>query len=147
MKSLFYQFCLLACIPIFNVACSNSAKLSGNEFLVEGKITGVEDGAVIMLIRIDGGFGTTIATDTLKNYRFMFKTEAISNPEQMMIMCFNEGFPSSQSLYFWVAPGEKTKISGKDKQLPAWEVKSSIMHQQEENLYADRNRNIIRVCP
>ena len=144
MKSLFFRFCLLASIPLFSIACSNSEKLSGNEFLIEGRISDVEDGAVITLFRLDGDVGMTIATDTLKNNQFMFKIEAISNLEKMSIMCFNEGYPSSNALNFWIAPGERVKIIGKDKLLPAWEVKSSIPYQKEENRYTDKSRNIIK---
>ena len=144
MKSRFFRFWLLACIPLFSVACSGSDKLSGNEFLIEGKISGVEDGAVIMLFRYDGDFGMNIATDTLKNGRFVFKLETISDPEKMGIICFSDGYPSSRSLDFWVAPGKKIKISGKDRLLPAWEVKSSTPYQKEANRYANINRDINR---
>ena len=144
MKSLFFRFCLLGCFPLFSVTCSSPEKLSDNEFLIEGKISDVEDGAVITLFRNDGDFGMSIANDTLKNNRFMFKVEAVSNLEKMSIMCFNEGYPSSRSLDVWVAPGKRIKITGKDRLLPAWEVKSSIPYQKETNRYTDKNRSIIR---
>ena len=137
------RLCLLASISLFFVACSNSEKLSGDEFLIEGKIDGVENGAVITLFRRDGDTGATIATDTLKNNRFRFKIEAVSNPEKMDIMCFDEGYPSSNALSFWVAPGKRIKITGKDKMLTAWTVKSYIPYQKEQNLYSDKSRNII----
>ena len=144
MKSLFLGFYLVACISLSIDACSDSVKLTGNEFLIEGIISNVEDGAVITLFKNDGDFGMSIATDTLKNGRFMFRKEAVSNPEKMNIMCFSKGYPSSRSLDVWVAPGKKIKITGKDKLIPAWEVKSSIPYQKEANLYADKNRNLIR---
>ena len=144
MKSRFFRFCLLACIPLFSVTCSDSVKLTGNEFLIEGIISDVEDGAVITLFRNDGDFGMRIAIDTLKNDRFMFIKEAVSDPEKMSIMCLSEGYPSSRSLDVWVAPCKRIKIAGKDKLLPAWEVKSSIPYQKEENRYMNTNRNIIR---
>ena len=143
MKNLFLKFCLLACIALLAVACSNSEKLAENEFLIEGRISGVEDGAMIRLFRTDGNSGEFIAADTLQNERFRFKSEAISNPEKMLIICMDEGYPS-QPFFVWVAPGARVKITGKDKLLPAWEVKSSISYQKEENRYTNKSRSVIK---
>lgn len=126
------------------VACSDSVELSGDEFLIEGIISNVEDGAVIILFRQDGDFGMSVARDTLKNNRFSFKLEAVSDPEEMSIMCSGEGYPPSSSLSVWVAPGKKIKITGNDKLFTAWYVKSSIQNQKEENRYTDKSREIIR---
>lgn len=144
MKSTFFRFCFLVCFPLFSVTCSSPEKLLGNEFLIEGNISGVEDGAVMTLFRYDGDSGMSIAKDTLKNGRFRFKNEAVSDPEEMSIMCFDAGYPSASSLNVWVAFGKVIKITGKDKLLPAWEVKSSIPYQKEANQYANKNRKIIR---
>ena len=141
MKS-FFRFCLLACIPFFNFACSGTEKLQGNEFFIEGEISGVEDGVVVTLSRLDGNVGTNIASDTIRGGHFTFKEEALSNPEQMMIIPRGDGFPSMY-LNIWVAAGAKVKIKGKGKLFPAWEVKSSVPYQKEENLYANKSREII----
>ena len=143
MKRSFFRFCLFACVVLFCVTCSRSEKLSDNEFLIEGKISGVEDGAVIMLIGLDGD-GSGFTQDTLKNGRFMFSAETVSNPQKMAIISFSEGYPNSEPLSFWVASGKKTTIIGKDKLLHIWEVKSSVPYQKEENRYANSSRNIIR---
>ena len=142
MKS-FFKFCLLVCISFFSAACSESVKLTENEFFIEGKISTVEDGVVITLFRLDGGVGTTIASDTVRDGRFTFKEEALSNPEQMMIIPRGDGFPSMY-LNIWVAQGAKIKIKGKGKLFPAWEVKSSIPYQKEENRYTNKSRDIIK---
>ena len=142
MKSAFFRFCLLACVPFFGVACSGSEKLQGNEFLIEGEISGVEDGTVVNLFREDEFSGKRIASDTLKNGRFMFKEEAESNTDKLSVMPRGEGFPP-MSLQVWAAPGSKIKIKGKGKLHPLWEVKSSVPYQKEQNLYQEKNRNII----
>ena len=144
MNNLFLKFCVCICLPLFCAGCSSSEKLSENEFLIEGKISNVEDGAVITLFRNDGDFGMSIATDTVKSGRFVFKNEAVANPEKMSIMCFSEGYPSSRSLDVWVASGKKIRIMGKDKLLPAWEVKSAVSYQKTENVYANKIRNTTR---
>jgi len=142
MKKSLFRFCLLFYIPFFSVACSHSEKLSGNEFLIEGRISDVEDGAVIRLLRMDGDVGMSIASDTLRNGRFIFKEEAVSDMERLIIMSFDEGFPS-MPLDVWVMQGIKITINGKGKLIPTWEVKSSVANQKEENRYAKNSRNII----
>ena len=142
MKSSFFRFCLLACIPLFSVVYSCSDKLSGNEFLIEGRLSGVEDGVVINLERWDGNVVETIASDTVRNGCFILKEKTESDMERMTIYLQDEGFPP-MSLVVWVAPGAKIKINGKGKLHPLWKVKSSIPYQKEENRYANNNRDII----
>ena len=143
MKSSFFCLCLLACILLFSVSCSRSEKLSGNEFLIEGEISGVEDGAVIILSRVVEGSGSTrIASDTLRNGQFIFKEEAQFNTEHLTIRPLGDGFPL-MLLDVWIAPKAKIKIKGKGKLHPVWEVKSSVPYQKEENLYNNKCRDII----
>ena len=142
MKRSFVKFCFLACIPLFNVACSRPEKLSGNEFLIEGRISGVEDGIVINLTRWDDNTGMTIASDTLRNGRFILKEEAESDTERLTIVAYGDGFPP-MFLYVWVAPKAKIKINGEGKLHPLWKVKSSISYQKEENRYKNTSRDII----
>ena len=142
MKSLFFRFCLLACIPLFCVACSDSVKLTGDEFLIEGQISDVEDGTVINLMRWDESMGKRVASDTLRNGRFIFKEKAESYTDKLSITPQGDGFPP-MSLYVWAAPGVKVKIKGKGKLHPLWKVRSSVPYQKEQNLYTDKSRNII----
>lgn len=142
MKSLFLKFCLLALIPLFCVTCTDTVKLTGNEFLVEGVLSDVEDGVVISLIRWDGDSGSSIGTDTLRNGRFSFRNETEFNSERMTISPRGDDF-ASMSLGVWVAPRTKVKIEGKGKLHPVWEVKSNIPNQQEENRYTNKNRDLL----
>jgi len=133
----------LACILLFSVACSRSEKLVGNEFLIEGELSGVEDGAVLSLHRINnkytGGGLKDIATDTVRNGRFRFKGETELNTDRLII---HKGIPS-RALTVWVTPKAKVKITGKDKIQLLWEVKSSVPNQKEENRYVEKSRDII----
>ena len=142
MKNSCLKFCLLACTSLFCIACSNTEKLSGNEFLIEGNVSGIEDGTIIRLFRYSGNVGMSFALDTIKNGRFTIKAEAEGNPERLTISPRGDGFPS-MSLGVWVAPGASIKINGKGKLHPAWEVKSSIPYQKEENRYTNKNRSVI----
>jgi thiol-disulfide isomerase/thioredoxin len=140
MKKVVFRFCLLAGIAFFCVACTN--RISDKEFLIEGKISGVEDGTVINLSRWDENVGKTLATDTVRNGRFTIKAEALPEPERLTITVRGNDFPP-MFLYVWVAPGEKVKIQGIGKIHPLWDVKSSITFQKEENRYIKNKRDLI----
>jgi len=142
MKSSIFRFCLWVCITLFSVACSRSEKLSGNEFLIEGRISGLDDGVVINLSRWDDNTGMRIASDTLRNGRFVLKEETDLDSERLTIVAYGDGFPS-MFLYVWVAPRTKTNIKGTGKLHPLWEVKSSIANQKDENRYKNKSREII----
>jgi len=87
--------------------------------------------------------GLMIASDTLKNGRFVLKEEAIFDAERMTIGVFADGFSSAKSLPVWVAPKRKVKINGEGKLHALWDVKSSISYQKEENLYQNKSRDIV----
>ena len=142
MKRLFFGFCLLASIILFGLACSRSEKLSGDEFLIEGELSGVEDGTVIDLVRWDENTGKVIASDTLRNGHFIFKENAESDTDKLSVSPRGEDFPS-MSLHVWAAPGVKIKIKGSGKIHPLWSVISSAPYQKEQNLYTDKSRDII----
>jgi thiol-disulfide isomerase/thioredoxin len=142
MKKLLRKFCLLTCILFFSIACSNTEKISDNEFLIEGTISGIEDGTVVLLFRYSGNVGTSFASDTIRNGSFIIKAETQDNLERLTISPRGDGFPS-MSLGVWVTPGAKVKIKGKGKLHPTWEVKSSIPYQKEENRYTSGSRAII----
>ena len=141
MKRLLFQLCLMACVALISIA--GSEKFSEGEFIIEGEITGVEDGAVIDLCRVDdSGVGQRLVFDTIRNGRFFFREKALTNPEKLNIISMSAGFPTT-ILEVWVAPEAKIKIEGKGKLLTTWEVKSSIPHQEEENRYKNNSRDII----
>ena len=146
VKNLFFRFCLLACITLFGVTCSNreklaDEKLANNEFLIEGEISGVKNGTVIELYRYDG-MHNLIASDKLRNGRFVFKEKTIPDMERLIINSRDKGF-SGMWLNVWVAPEVKIKIRGKDKLIPLWEVESTIPYQEEENRYINQSRDLI----
>ena len=142
IKKSFSRCAIFVCIVVFCVACSRSGKLTGNEFLIEGNISDVEDGAVISLYRLNDNLMikgiSLITTDTVRDGRFMFKSEAVLNPDLLII----HGFPP-RGLYVWIAPKTKVKIKGQGKILNLWEVKSSVPNQRDENRYREKSRDLI----
>ena len=142
VKKYFFRCAIFLCIMVFGFACSRSEKLVGNEFLIEGELSGVEDGIEIRLLRWEGESGTLIASDTIRNGRFMFKEETIVDVERLTLNSRYDGFPSMY-LNVWITPGAKIKIKGKGKIHPLWEVKSSVPYQKEENRYTNNSRDLI----
>ena len=143
MRKNLLKICLLACIALFSVACSRSEKLRGNQFLIEGEVSGVEDGTELLLFRSNGhkhggGRADSIATDTVRNGRFRFKGETVSNTDRLIIHCF-----PPEALIVWVTPKAKVNIIGKDKIQLLWDVKSSVPNQKEQNRYTEKSRDLI----
>ena len=145
MKKSFFKFCLLACIALFSIACMRSVKLQGNEFLIEGKISGVKDGVVVELINGNAGNGYPITSDTIKKGRFIFKEETMYGQDRLSIRLGGVPFMDADNfdLKIWVEPRAKIKIRGKRKLYHLWKVKSSIPYQKEEDIYTEKTRDII----
>ena len=113
--------------------------LAGGPFVINGKLAGVEDGAVVRLFRPDGSMGAAVAADTLRNGRFMLCGE-VEQLEMLSIAVQGEGFPS-MGLNVWVEPDAVVSVSGRDKLLVTWKVASKIPQQAEANRYIDASRS------
>lgn len=110
------------------------------EFTIQGKIKGLEDGTIISLSRSDGQVPSCIAQDTIRNESFSFEEKtAEDESEALRISSDDKGFPSTW-LDIWVAPNTTTTISGSGKLLRSWYVTSNIKEQTELNRYADTCR-------
>jgi len=113
--------------------------LAGGPFVINGKLAGVEDGAVVRLFRSDGSMGAAVAADTLRNGRFMLCGE-VEQLEMLSIAVQGEGFPS-MGLNVWVEPDAVVSVSGRDKLLVTWKVKNRMPQQSDENRYIDASRS------
>ena len=141
-KKSFFMCAVFVCIMALGVACSRSEKLQGNEFIIEGRLSGVEDGTVINLSRANGFVGMRVASDTVMNGRFTLRGEAESDLEQLRIYALGKDIASS-IMFVWVTPVAKVKIKGKGKIIPLWNVKGSVSYQKEENRFTKNKRDII----
>ena len=113
--------------------------LAGGPFVINGKLAGVEDGAVVRLFRSDGSMGAAVAADTLRNGRFMLCGE-VEQLEMLSIAVQGEGLPS-MGLNVWVEPDAVVSVSGRDKLLVTWKVKNRMPQQSDENRYIDASRS------
>ena len=143
MKKSLSRYAIFACIIVLGFACSRSEKLQGNEFLIEGKLSGIEDGTVVMLFRAEGRSATSIASDTVKDGRFKIISEAASDLEKLLVFYVRENKNTPYPLYVWVTPKAKVKIKGEGEIIPLWDVKSSVPSQKEENRFINIKRDLI----
>lgn len=123
-------------LPLFTLllagACSHSPSVPANEFLIQGQLENVSDSAVIELGVSDGQLVKTIAKDTLINGQFSLSDTITSGKRELYLMSSSKGFPGYW-LNVWVAPGKYINITGKDKLLKTWTIKSDIPEQADEN--------------
>lgn len=111
---------LLLMVALGIVACGPSAQKDYYE--IEGSVSGVEDGAVFSLFRIDGSVGMEIANDTLRGGKFHFRVTPESAKEQLNILCWRDDFPN-MGVNLWAEAGDKVRVIGKDKLVYTWSVK------------------------
>lgn len=116
-----------------------SPALAGGPFVINGKLAEADDGAVVMLFRPDGGMGTAVAADTVRNGRFTLRGE-VEQLEMLSIAVQGEGFPSMER-NVWVEPEAVVSVSGRDKLLATWKVKNRMPQQSDENRYIDASRS------
>lgn len=129
-----YLLSLPLCILLLAGACSHNPSVPVNEFLIQGQLENVSDSAVIELGVSDGQLIKTIAKDTLINGQFSLSDTVTSGKRELYLMSSSKGFPGYW-LNVWVAPGKYIKITGKDKLLKTWTVKSDIPEQADENSF------------
>ena len=125
----YYIFAALMCCAL--VCC----KEKSNEVIITGQLEGVEDGAILSLWTFDGYQGYLLQSDTVVNGAFRFSfADTLNQVKQLLMVSNGEGF-SPARLDVWVLPGVKVKITGKDKLIHSWDVKSSVPEQKEWNKY------------
>ena len=136
-KQLFGGLCGAA---MWLISCGPS--VPGNEYRIEGALTGVPDSTVISLLRDNGDLLEMMQFDTVAGGHFAF-SDTLSATRKFYLLCIAPGFPSSY-LTVWVAPGEKVEVTGNDKLINLWEVRSNLPEQVEQNRFADCTRNLLR---
>lgn len=111
-------------------------------FTIEGQVKNVEDGVMITLFRIEGGVGSSIAVDTIRNGHFRFQAETLSNEtERMDLVGRSDAFPS-MGLSVWVRPGEHILITGENTLIRTWNVKSNIQEQIVSQAFINDSRDL-----
>ena len=134
MKRLGYLF--MAVMSMFGAQA-----IAQNEFTVKGNLRNVEDGAVIILSEKMGNVERSVTDDTVRNGQFNLKWQA-GNEIQIFSLGASvdaRGF-ASISLNIWVKAGSVVEISGNDKYMYTWDVKSDVPQQAEMTRFIGANR-------
>lgn len=113
----------------------------GRPYLIEGKVQGVEDGAVVVMGRTTLRQATVVARDTIRNGTFRF-SGLLSRPTHMVLRGDPQQGFSYTRLDFWAGPGT-TVITGDDKMIRSWRVESTLPEQIEENRYDEACREAV----
>jgi len=125
------KYFIITCIIYLGFACNHS--VNSNEFIIKGKLSGVDDGVVVGYYR-----GGIPATDTVRNGRFTIRGETT---DQVIGNITIMGNIDPTVLRVWVAPGAKVKIKGNGRLSVLWNVKSAVPYQKEENRYTNAIRD------
>jgi len=135
MKIRYLFLSLLTCCVL--VGCQQKS----NTITVTGQLEGVEDSTVITLGKIENRMFVDLASDTVIDGKFKFTLVDSSNQTKpMTISAQGKGFPPTW-LSLWAGSGDKIQITGKDKMLRSWMVKSNNPLQKELNTFNDRTRD------
>lgn len=133
---------VIVCIVCFVLA--NLVGYAQKECIVKGKVKGLQDGETLTFFRDCGRLLEPLATDTVRNEEFLFKLSLDDDtPECLKLIGRGEGFPNGW-LELWVAPGKKVTVTGYDKLLGSWRVKSNIREQKDQNRYLDATYEWVR---
>ena len=132
----------IACLFLLVLGCLT---VFGQEnAVIRGKIKHIEDGSVMRLFRESGSLLFTVEQDTVRKGRFTFQVKPEgTEPEPLLLLCSSEGFPNRWR-EVWIAPGKQVKITGKEKLLLGWTVKSNVPEQRTENAFMDVDPELLK---
>ena len=102
-------------------------------FVVEGELTGVPDGTVLLLSERQGNVSQNVACDTLCDGRFRFQGMA-SGVQLFTVRLFDEILVAN-IVNLWVQSGDSVRIKGNGECGFEWQVTSTNPMQAEETAY------------
>lgn len=122
-------------LTLLLVAVGITACNQSNTFKITGQIDNIADGTVILLNTVEGTGGRVFKTDTVRNGSFSIEAETDSLRKFMLTAKGGEFSPYFRPL--WTKPGSNTHITGDGYSLLAWQIKSNVKEQQEEDKYIE----------
>ncbi len=113
------------------VAITVSAQ--NNSFKIVGRIDNITDGGVVNLFTVEGHIGRFFRSDTIRDGSFSFEGN-VDSLQMLRLIVFDEKFPET-TFPLWIMPGAEILITGDNYYPSAWDVKSNVKEQQEEEIY------------
>ena len=108
--------------------------INADNVVITGNVTSFQDGAIVDISSVEGILGITIASDTIKDKKFMinFQTDSCLKKYNMYI---HDKKGSSQARRLYIGPGAEIEITGTDEHVHTWNVESNIPEQLEYDRY------------
>ncbi len=128
MNPLIVFSCIVGCLLPFS---AQADEVHSDSFRIDGRLSGVPDGAAIRLKKIKGSLLVTVQTDTVRNGRFHLADTLTGGAQNFCLTTDIKKAPNSW-LDVWVAPGKHVTISGQGVCHPMWHVESDVPEQAYE---------------
>jgi len=127
-------------ISLLSVFLSFGAFAQG-EFVIKGTLKNVADGTVILLMKQEGRLGLQASSDTVRSGKFMFKWKVEKGNETYSLFRGpNESDFPIMGLDIWVKSGSVIEVTGNNKWMYTWDVKSDIPEQIERSKFIKINK-------
>lgn len=127
--------------------CLSTSVVQEGTYAIEGKIKNLPDSTVLLLYKSDGYLLEEMHSATVINGKFTIKdTIGSTVPQAFYLSSDAQGFPN-YLFTIWVQSGKLTKITGKDRLHPLWQVSGDVKEQQDANHFmalcpAERKRSL-----
>ena len=100
-------------------------------FTIEGTLSGVGEGTVLYLLKLEGERGVSVALDTVKAGKFFFEGKMPGNAvEPYFVLAENRDKFPSMSLDLWLEPGARVNVKGGNTLIHTWQVESNVALQE-----------------
>lgn len=119
-----------------NAVAQNSAVADEQNIIINGTTTVIPDGNTVTLFRNDGDVGTAVATDTVKNGKFVLSTSYndVKPTSKMSLLSFTPGIPMMPRNLI-TAPGARITVDASTPYIHTWPVISNVPEQEESDKF------------
>ena len=119
------ELMLVSALALIFAACQEKPVPPDTPYIIEGEVTSVEDGTIMVLYEEDG---IRLAMDTIINGKFSFKSQ-INDGNSSLYLSLHVGKTYSSFVNIHVKPGIKVKITGDGFIPELWEIDCSTPRQ------------------
>ncbi len=147
MKKTIITLCLTLCaMTVFSQDGKKKIIDPPEPFVIEGNITDVPEGAMVVLYKQATGDTMGWGVDSVKinKGKFHFKVEPDRWDEEYTIGLKYNGRFDDTGRHIFATPGTTTKITGSGVQVAQWNVENDNLYQKEDNTYNKLYKEWIR---
>ena len=123
-------YLMIAVLTLMLTACTEKPVSPDTPYTIDGEITGVKDGVMLILASYDGDVGNLIARDTVFGGKFHFEAQMEDIEVNKLAIIANDDDFSSLPKYIYVAPGAHIKVTGHGTHIMSWKIQSKVPEQK-----------------